>query len=192
MLINPINNVATGNVANEQEQTIGGLVEAAVPQAMPGQGALVEVIRLGACLKSLVVLAACEPPIPLQLMAAGLLPKRSFNLRPRYVAVAINVPVSDCIRDPLKAEDPHQPVENLGCIVGLDGANQTCVVCIMTQIVDTRHVTGNLADLPNKRLGVPHSLSRPLTRRLLCHVRLTPPIAAGRRYRRQCTAGLFE
>ena len=47
------------------------MVEPAVPQRIPGQGATAEVARLGASLKPLVVLAVGKRPIPLELVAPG-------------------------------------------------------------------------------------------------------------------------
>ena len=35
--INPVDDVATGNVADEQEQAVRSLIQPAVPEGMPGQ-----------------------------------------------------------------------------------------------------------------------------------------------------------
>jgi hypothetical protein len=36
--INPVDDVATGKVPDEQEQAVRGLIQPAVSEAMPGQG----------------------------------------------------------------------------------------------------------------------------------------------------------
>jgi hypothetical protein len=47
------------------------LVQPAVPEAVPGQGAIAEFVRLGTRLESLVVPAVGKRPIPLELVAPG-------------------------------------------------------------------------------------------------------------------------
>ena len=47
-LVDPADQIAIGNVANEQVQRIGGLVEAAVAQVMGRQRTAADVIGLGA------------------------------------------------------------------------------------------------------------------------------------------------
>ena len=38
LLVNPPDKVATGNITNKQEQTVGGLIQPAISQIVPGQG----------------------------------------------------------------------------------------------------------------------------------------------------------
>ena len=61
-----------GNVANEQVQGIGELVQVAVTQVMGRQRTARNVIGLGAGLPELGVAAAMEMPVGLELGASGL------------------------------------------------------------------------------------------------------------------------
>jgi hypothetical protein len=66
--VNPPNNVATGDIPNEQVQAVGSLIKPAVRERVPGHGAIGEVSWLGAGLESLVVPAVSKGPIPLELV----------------------------------------------------------------------------------------------------------------------------
>jgi hypothetical protein len=68
-VIDPADQVAIGNVANEQIQAIGYLVQVAVFQAMGWQGARRDVVRLGAGTARFLVSAVMEMPIALQFWA---------------------------------------------------------------------------------------------------------------------------
>jgi hypothetical protein len=68
-VIDPADQVAIGNVANEQIQAIGNLIQVAVSQAMGRQGARRDVVRLGAGTTRFLVSAGVEMPIGLQLWA---------------------------------------------------------------------------------------------------------------------------
>src|SRR4051794_6010192 len=65
--VEPADQIAIRNIANEQEQRVRGLVEAAVPQVMAWQRTIVNVIGLGAGPANLIVPAAMEMPIALHL-----------------------------------------------------------------------------------------------------------------------------
>jgi hypothetical protein len=121
LLINPPDDVATGNVPNEQEQAVRGLVQPAVPEAMPGQRAIAELVRLGTRLESLMVPAVGECPIPLQPVAAWFGAEGAFNFCPRHVAMPVDVPFGYGVGDSLKAEHPHQPIEDQCGVMGFDG-----------------------------------------------------------------------
>ena len=168
------------------------MVEPAVPQRMPGQGAIAELVRLGAGLESLVVPAVGKRPIPLQLVAFGVGGERVLDFRPRHVPVPVHVPLGHGVGDSLKAEDPHQPIEDHTGVMVFDCRNEAGFDCVMPEIVDASNLTGKVADSPDKGSGVLHSLTRPVTGRTGWHVRSTPPSGVGRRCRRRCTAGLSE
>ena len=68
-VIDPADQVAIGNVANEQVQAVGNLIEMAVSQAMGWQRAGGDVVRLGAGAARLFVPAVMEMPIGFQLWA---------------------------------------------------------------------------------------------------------------------------
>ena len=125
---------------------------------MPGQGAIGEFVRLGAGLESLVVPAAGKRPIPLELVAPGVGGEGSFDFRPRHVPVPIHVPLGDGIGDSLKAEHPHQPIEDRRGVMVFDCSNEASVDCINLKVVDAGNLASNVADPANNRLGVPHSL----------------------------------
>jgi hypothetical protein len=192
LLVNPPDDVATGNVPDEQEQAVRGLVQPTVPKAMPGQRAIAELVRLGASLESLVVVAASKRPIPVELVASGVGGERPFDVCPRHISMPIDVPVGHGVRDPLVANLPDQPIEDHGGVMGCDCRNQASVDCVMPEIVDARDLPGKIADSPNKGLGVPHSLGIKKNGGPAWHVRSTPLTGVGRRCRRRCTVGLFE
>jgi len=62
-LFDPADQVAVGNVANEQIKIVGKLVEMAVSQAMGWHRAGGDVVRLGAGVFRLLVSAVIEMPI---------------------------------------------------------------------------------------------------------------------------------
>ena len=68
-VIDPADQVAVGNVANEQVQAVGNLIQVAVSQAVSRQGARRDVVRLGAGAARLLVSAGMEMPIGFQLWA---------------------------------------------------------------------------------------------------------------------------
>ena len=109
--VDPADQVAIGNVANEQEQGIGHLVEPTVPQVVGRQRAGGNVVGLGAGSAALVVPAAVEMPVALELWASGLaatLASISAHWRP---AVPLHVFLGDLVRDALVAQRRHQPIE---------------------------------------------------------------------------------
>ena len=72
-VIDPADQVAVGNIANEQVQAVGNLVEMAVSQPMGWQRAGGNVVRLGAGAARLLVSAVMKMPIGFQLRAGWLL-----------------------------------------------------------------------------------------------------------------------
>ncbi len=66
-LVDPPDQIPIGNVANEQVQRIGDLVEAAVAQIVGRQRTAADVIGLGARSAELVVVAGMEVPVALEL-----------------------------------------------------------------------------------------------------------------------------
>jgi len=103
-LIEPADQVAVGNVPDEQEQAVGDLVEVAVSQPMGWHRAGADVIRLGAGAARLLVSAVIEMPIGFQLRASWsprqILPDRG----PGRATMPVHVIFSDLVRNPLKAE----------------------------------------------------------------------------------------
>ena len=81
-LVDPADQIAIGNVANEQVQRIGGLVQVAVAQVMGRQRTAADVIGLGAGSAELGVAAAVEMPVALELGASGALGKFLVDIVP--------------------------------------------------------------------------------------------------------------
>jgi hypothetical protein len=73
-VIDPADQVAFGNVANEQVQAVGNLIQVAVSQPMGWKRAGGDMVRLGAGSARLLVPAGMEMPIGFQLWAGWLLP----------------------------------------------------------------------------------------------------------------------
>jgi hypothetical protein len=121
---------------------------------MPGQGAIAELVRLGAGLESFVVPAAGKRPIPLELVTPGVGGEWCRDGRPRHVPMPIHVPIGHSVRDTLVANLADQPIENRRSVMVLDCCNQASVDCIIPEIVDARDLASNIADSPNKRLGL--------------------------------------
>jgi len=128
LIPDPAHQIIIGNVADEQVQRVGGLVEPAVPQVMGRQRTVRDVIGLGAGATCLVVPAAMELPIALQLGAAGLVGQSVFNVVPPNAAVLVHVARSHPVGNALVAQPCHQPVEQRGCIVVRDGRANCAVI----------------------------------------------------------------
>ena len=95
---------------------------------------------------------------PWSLSHPGLVARRSFDFRPRHVSVPIHVPLGHGIGDSLKAEHPHQPIEDRRGVMVCDCSNEASVDCVIPQIVDPCDLASNVADPPNKRSRMPHAL----------------------------------
>src|SRR3984893_310686 len=110
--VDPADQVTVGNVADEQEQGIGGLVQAPVSQNVLRQRTASDMIRLGAGPADLVVPAIMEVPVALELGTAGAAAELLLNVAPRRPAMPLHVIVGDLIRDALVAQTRHEPVEH--------------------------------------------------------------------------------
>ena len=82
-VIDPADQVALGNVANEQVQAVGNLIEVAISQAMCWQRAGGNVVRFGARAACLLVSAGMKMPIGFQLRATWSFSRDSFGPRAR-------------------------------------------------------------------------------------------------------------
>ena len=67
--VDPADEIAVGDIAHEQEQAVGRLVEPAVAQIVGRQWASRKMVRLGATPLDLLVPAMVEVPVALQLRA---------------------------------------------------------------------------------------------------------------------------
>ena len=106
-VIDPADQVAVGNVANEQVQAVGNLIEMAVSQAMGWQRASRYVVRLGTGVARLVVSSAMKVPIGFQFWASWSFSQIFADRVPSRLAVSAHVICGNLIRDPLKAKIVH-------------------------------------------------------------------------------------
>ena len=95
---------------------------------------------------------------PWSLSHLGLVASDSFDFRPRHVPVPIHIPLGHGIGDSLKAEHPHQPIEDRRSVMVFDCSNEASFDCVIPQIVDPGNLTGNVADPANNGSGMPHAL----------------------------------
>ena len=189
--INPVDDVAAGNVPDEQEQAVRTLIQPAVSEAMPGHGTIGKVIRVGAGLESLVVPAVGKRPIPLELVAARVGGEGSFDVRPRHGPMPIDVPIGDGVGNSLVADLSDQPIKDpRGVMVG-DCTDKASSDCVTLNFIDPCRLTGNPADLADKGRGVLHSLTRTGNGQG-AHVRSTQLAGVGRQCRRRCSPELSE
>ena len=158
---------------------------------MAGQGAIAEFVRLGAGLRTLVILAAGKPPIPLELVAPGVGGERCRNVRPRHIAMPVYVPIGHGIGDSLEAQLVDQPIEDRRSVMVFNCSNEASCDGVIPEIVDPCNLTGNVAYPANNRLGVPDALGRQAAGKMWLHVRSTLPTGVERRCRRRCTAESF-
>src|SRR5881227_3965192 len=84
--IEPAGEVSVCDVAHEQEQTEGGLIESAVSECRTGQGARAQVPGPVTGLVSFAVTAAVERPIALELAATQLVTQGPLDLVPSNAA----------------------------------------------------------------------------------------------------------
>ena len=151
--INPVDDVATGNVPDEQEQAVRSLIQPAVSEPMPRHRTIGKVIGVSAGLESLVVPAVSKRPIPLELVAARVGGEGSFDIRPRHVPMSVDVPIGDGVGNSLVTNLPDQPIEDhRGVMVG-DCPDEASSDCVTLNFIDPGTLPGNPADLAGKGRG---------------------------------------
>jgi hypothetical protein len=136
--VNPADEIIIGNIPHEQKQAVRHLVEAAVPERVARQRAVVDVAGLSARAGSFVVPAVIEPPIPRKLRARWRSRQRLDNVGPPHAAMLGHVPGRDSVRDPLKAQDFDEPVKQGTGVVVSDGANDPAVAEVGPTIIEVR------------------------------------------------------
>ena len=103
-MVDPADQIAIGDVANEQVKGIGDLVEVAVAQVMGRQRTAANMIGLGAGSAELLVSAAVEMPVAFELGARGTSGKFVVDIVPSHIPMLLHVIGGDLIRDALVAE----------------------------------------------------------------------------------------
>src|SRR5262252_9203340 len=99
--IDPADQITAGDIADEQEQAEGRLVEAAISQVVARQRAGRLVVGLAAGPRPLFVATVVELPVAVQLGAGG--PKLEIlaDRRPGRLAVVVDVLLCDGVSDAL-------------------------------------------------------------------------------------------
>src|ERR1700737_4678317 len=111
-MVDPADQIAIGNVADEQEEGVGGLVQAPVSQNVLRQRTASDMIRLGTGPADLVVPTIMEVPVGLELGTAGAAIKCLLDRLPSRPAMPLHVVVRNLIGDALVAQTRHEPVEH--------------------------------------------------------------------------------
>src|SRR5205823_8053103 len=104
LAIEPGDQVAARDVANEQEQAVGGLVQATVAKPVARQRAVGQVIGLGAGARAFLVSAGFEMPVARELWAGRAVLQALVDRPKGRPAVARHVAGRDRVRDPLETE----------------------------------------------------------------------------------------
>ena len=97
LAINPVDQIAIGDVADEQIKRIGGLVEPTVAQVMARYWAMIDMVWLGAGPADFVVPATIVMPVALQLWAGGAVTELGLDVAPPRPAVLLHVAGGDAI-----------------------------------------------------------------------------------------------
>src|ERR1051325_870041 len=112
--LEPAGTVPTPDSADEEEQTVGQLVESTIPERIDGQGAVPNEVWLAACLVALAVAALAESPVCTELRTGWSLLKARLNLGPRDAAVPVHEVRRNGVGHTLKREASNHPVEERG------------------------------------------------------------------------------
>ena len=117
--VDPADDVAISQIAHEQEEAVGGLVQPAVAQIMSRQGAVGPMLGVGARVRVLPVPAILEQPVALELRAARLIGECGGDVLPSDPAMLLHVAISNAVRHALIAQRIDQPIENGRRVVSL-------------------------------------------------------------------------
>jgi hypothetical protein len=141
LTVEPPNEIAAGDVPDEQEKAVGGLVQSAVAQARAGHRARIDMVGLRAGKAALVVPAALIMPVATKFRAGGSCPKASLDFGPRGRPVLFHVCAGNRVADPLVAERRKQPVEDRRGVAIGNGPVQTCPADFGADLVEKGHRT---------------------------------------------------
>src|SRR4051794_37752046 len=111
-MINPAHEVTAREVANEQIEAVGGLIEPAITKSVTGHRAGAEMLRLGAGEAAFVVPAVLVGPISSEFGAGRGMPEAGLDITPGRNAVFVDVLLGYLVRDSLVAESGHEPIED--------------------------------------------------------------------------------
>src|SRR5205823_6093951 len=145
-VVDPADQIPFGNVANEQVEGIGGLVEVAVAQVMGRDWTTADMLGLGAGSAELGISAAMEMPVALELGAGDALGKFLVDVLPLDITVLLHIVVGDLIRDALVAESCDQPIEDRRGIALSHCCSDTISMKVGANLVDQTSRTGQTAN----------------------------------------------
>ena len=147
LALDPADKVAIGDIANEQVQRVGSLVEAAIAKVVAGEWAPADVVGFGASPSAFLEPAVMEAPVAAELGTARVVRKARLDQPPGRLAVLRDVTVRHLVRDALIAQGVDKPVEQGRRIVAADGGPETAVLGV--DIVNESGRTGEATDAMN-------------------------------------------
>src|SRR5262245_2042083 len=106
--VDPANQIAIGDVADEQEQAVGHLAEAAVAQPVGWQRAMINMLGFSAGASRLLIAAVMKLPVAVQLRTRGWRSQAPLNIAPAGTAMALQIVGRNLIGDSLMTENGHQ------------------------------------------------------------------------------------
>jgi hypothetical protein len=107
VVVDPVDEVAAANVAQEQVQRHGRLGEAAIAHGQCGNNAARQSQRDGATARRFSVAAAVKGPIGRKFGTGVRTPEALLNVSPLNAAMAVEVVAGNSVGDPLMADDLH-------------------------------------------------------------------------------------
>jgi hypothetical protein len=134
--VDPADQIAVGDVPNEQEERVGHLVEPTVAQLVGWQGTSVNVIRLRTRSADLVVPTIVEMPVACELGASRTRGDLGVDIGPSGPPVAFHVVGGDLVRDALVAQSRNQPIEQRRGVVAPDGGGNAFGSQLGAEVVD--------------------------------------------------------
>ena len=152
--VEPADEITVGNVANEQMQRVGGLVQPTVAQPVVGQWAAWQMVEFGAGVPALVVPAVVKLPVASELRTTRCAAKIALNRLPSCQAMALHVVGCDLVGDALVAQYRDKPIEQRGRIPGADGRMNAFGLERFTGISDKRGRASEVANPQDQLRGV--------------------------------------
>ena len=141
--VDPADEIAIGDIPDEQEEAIGRLVEPAVAQIVGRQGTFRKMIRLGTGLPALPVAAMIEVPIAAQLRAGRACLDQRGDLVPSEPAVPVHVAFGDVVADALVADGVEQPLEQRRGVPTANGGAHAAAGQVATDVVEHAMIAGD-------------------------------------------------
>jgi hypothetical protein len=152
--VDPADEVAACNVADEQVQGVRRLVQPTVTQPVIGQWAAWQMVEFGAGVPGLAVPAAVKLPVASELRTTRCAAKIALNRLPSCQAMALHVVGRDLVGDALVAQYRDKPIEQRGRVPGADSRMNAFGLKRFTGISDKRGRAGELANPQDQLRGV--------------------------------------